>query len=755
MKNVQRTLALALGAGIVCLTCRAYGISLLHTALLAAIVCIALFAFCFVSFGKRIKRSIAAVLFAAAFCVLGTLSGSAVLSKRDSDLSLSSDNEVRVTASVTEISYVEAFSSRLIAHVTEIDGSKSDLYAAIDFDGDPALYVHDVFVATGSFSPLGADETFFESKSVFVGFKASDAEFVASGEGGFFDNVRDFGLSLSEKLYSAVGGDEGRIASAIALGDKSKLKSEQKLDFRRAGASHILAVSGLHLSVLVLFFRFATGFAGRKKRNAVLIAATLFYMALTGFSPSVSRAGIMVCVFLLGEIIGEEGDGITSLLIAMAAILTVSPEAVFNAGFWLSCSATLGILIVSPAFKLKLLLPKDEDRTALKIIKKAAKYVVTLIIASLAAQIFTVPILYLSFGGISVAGLLSGLILIPLAGIALILSMLSCIFMFIPPVASALAFVAGKPISLILAVARAISSWSGVYVSIRQPFATYIIAAGAVVITLIVFIKKIDRRFILAVGAVCVAAFCASSAIFSSMRAGMTEIVYTVDGTNDSIAVITRGNTFIIDISNGGYGALGSALESVDDAYFEEVDYVVLTHLHANHIASLQKLVSGVKVNNIVVPTPVTESDAAIADSIYLLLGKTTNLIWYDRGEKSEITADTVKITLPDYVMIKRSTHPLTAFCIEENGHRLTYLGASCADTDDEWVNDIYLNSDCLIVGSHGPKTDRLLHIGSSAAGTVVFGVDPESAADTGGVDKTIIRASDSGGKVVIRFENE
>ena len=85
----------------------------------------------------------------------------------------------------------------------------------------------------------------------------------------------------------------------------------------------------------------------------------------------------------------------------------------------------------------------------------------------------------------------------------------------------------------------------------------------------------------------------------------------------------------------------------------------------------------------------------------------------------------------------------------------MTYLGASCADTGDEHVNKIYLNSDCLIIGIHGPKVGEKFNIRYSAAKTAVFGGDVETYASIDGYEGEIISAEELGGTVKIMFENK
>lgn len=753
MKNPERTLAVAILLGVASFACRAYGLSLAITAPIFAALSVGAFFFAFFSYGRKIIKSLVAAIFAAAFCVLGIFGGGALRGVSDDAIDLISDDEHTVVATVESVSYNMSFGSRVIARISSIDEKEENMLAAFDFPFDAELCDNDVFSASGRFVAADKYEAYYESDGVYVSFDAESAEYVSTEKAGLFDKIRALNAALSEKLFINIGGKEGRLASAIALGDRSGLPATLKLDFRRSGASHVLAVSGMHLSVIILSLRFLLLAIGRKKRGVILIAVSLFYMALTGFSPSVCRAAIMMCVFLIGDILGEKSDGITSLAISMGIILAIWPNAVYSVGFWLSCAATFGILVVVPAFKLSFLYPKDSDKLPIALLKKAARAVLTLMIASAAAQMFTMPIIFYEFGGVSLMALLSGVVIVPLAEVALIFSLLACVFAYVPFLSAAFAFIAKIPLSLTVNTAEAFSSVEDAYISVRQPFAIYIIIAAAVLTLAIILVKKLDKRLILPVGALGAAAFFICLCVFDSMNAENTDIIYSKMNKNESIVISLRGNTIVADISSGAYAPLEKAANEVNNIYCEEIDWLVLTHLHANHIGSISRLTSQIKVNNILLPTAENEADASVIRNIELLVGDRVKIHFYNRASESEMEIDGVKIVLPTYVLLKRSTHPIVALAVEENGYRVSYVGASALDSGDGIVNDIYANCDVLIIGAHGPIEKNVVELKYTAAGTVVIGSDAELV-DSDGFDGKIILSSDIGGRVSIRLVN-
>ena len=753
MKHPERTLARALILGVLSYAACAFGLKVTVAAPIFAALSVGAFFFAYFTYGRKFIKSLVAAALAAAFCVFGTVGGFFLTKNRESAEALVSDEEHRIVATVESVSYSNSFNSRVVARVGETDGEKTDMLVSVDFPYAPELFERDVFVAVGHFKGLDKYETYYESDGVYVSFEATDSEYIKTEKAGIFYKIRGLGAALSEKLASNIGGFEGRLASAISLGDKSGLPSRMKLDFKRAGASHVLAVSGMHLSVIILSLRFILSALERKKRNVILIAASLLYMALTGFSPSVCRAAIMMTIYLIGDIFGEKSDGITSLAISMAIILAIWPSAVYGAGFWLSCAATFGILVVVPSFKLAFLYPKKTSKRPLKILKKVARFVLTLLIASAAAQMFTMPMTFFVFGGVSALSIFAGILIIPLAEAALILSMIACVFAYVPFLSAFFAFLAKVPLMMTVKTTEAFSSVEGVYISLRQPFTVYIIAAAGILTLAIILIKKLDKRLILSVGALAAAAFAVCLCIFNAVSAGNTDIIYSRSGSNESIVVSSRGNIVVTDISNGGFSALESTAIEVNNIYREEIDWLMLTHLHANHIGSVSKLTSVIKVNNILLPTAENEDDASVIRNIELLVGDRVKLHFYNRESESEMEIDGVKLILPTYVTLKRSTHPVIALAVEENGHRVSYVGASALDAHDVYVNDIYSNCDVLIVGAHGPKIKETIDLKYTAAGVAVIAVG-SGFVDADEYGGEVRYADETEYRFTVRFQN-
>ena len=233
--------------------------------------------------------------------------------------------------------------------------------------------------------------------------------------------VLDFRFHLRSVFSAYIGGDEGALALAVLTGNKSDLGAEVYEGFKASGLAHLVAVSGLHLMVLsgtAYYFlrRLSVPVVPRCALSGVLV---LFYIMLSGFAPSMIRAGIMMLVFLIGKASRQKSDSLNSLGLAAFLVCFFNPFAVTDAGAMLSYTAVLGILTLNKPLRRYF----KADRIKNKVFAFAADG----IILSLSVFLATLPVMMFFFGQASIIGLLISFLSIPLAQVVLITS-----FLFIP-----------------------------------------------------------------------------------------------------------------------------------------------------------------------------------------------------------------------------------------------------------------------------------------------------------------------------------
>ncbi|MCC8016922.1 MAG: ComEC/Rec2 family competence protein, partial [Clostridiales bacterium] len=232
-------------------------------------------------------------------------------------------------------------------------------------------------------------------------------------------NIRNY---LKNVFRERLPGDEGAVSLALLTGNKSLLSSEAYNNLKACGVTHLMAVSGLHMSIVAGFLYYLL----RKitiplyPRVFITLFSVLFYISLSGFSKSMIRSGIMMIVYLISLLAENKSDSLNSLGLA-AFIVCFNPYAVADAGAMLTFTAVLGLITIEPKFK-----------SAFHFENKVLNYFLDIILASAAVFISTFPVMYFIFGSVSIMGLIINLIMIPAAQVSLILSVIFAFFCSVP-----------------------------------------------------------------------------------------------------------------------------------------------------------------------------------------------------------------------------------------------------------------------------------------------------------------------------------
>ena len=227
---------------------------------------------------------------------------------------------------------------------------------------------------------------------------------------------------------------EFEILSALTLGYKRELEPETKRIFSASGASHVLAVSGLHVGVVFYLINLLFGFLRKIKKSRLLfmlisISTLWIYAFITGLSPSVMRAATMFSIFTIGENLNRRSN-IYNLLAASACfLLLINPNNLFDIGCQLSYSAVFGIVFLQPKLE-KMIYVKN----------KILKYFWVLVTVSFAAQIATFPITSYYFGQFPTYFWLTNSFVIPAVMVLIPLGIFLLFASAIPVISTILAF---------------------------------------------------------------------------------------------------------------------------------------------------------------------------------------------------------------------------------------------------------------------------------------------------------------------------
>ena len=274
-----------------------------------------------------------------------------------------------ITAVIREYAYESSDGKRLylVADLTELNGSKAKVRVRLSFPAKPwkrntpilpedskLLEPGDKVVFTGKLYKIAGSNAsihnHFKSKGIcLAAYPLQSVTVEKQAVKNLYTVLMKERKRTMNQILNAFDADTASVIISVLMGDKQYLSSELYSAFGRSGTAHLLAVSGLHLSIWIMFLVDLL-----KKRNALskpkilfLICFVFMIMFFAAFSGSVKRAGIMMLLYLLSELFGERADSLNSLGFSAVCILFLNPYSAVNASFLLSFVSTLTIIIIA------------------------------------------------------------------------------------------------------------------------------------------------------------------------------------------------------------------------------------------------------------------------------------------------------------------------------------------------------------------------------------------------------------------------
>ncbi|MBO4462574.1 MAG: ComEC/Rec2 family competence protein [Prevotella sp.] len=280
---------------------------------------------------------------------------------------------------------------------------------------------------------------------------------------------------LLQRIRMNVDDDEAQaLIAAMVLGDKSALSRQQYDRFNMTGASHVLALSGLHLSIIYLLLTRLT--LGRRRSwliQILVLTAVWSYALLTGLPTSLVRAATMITVYGLFSLGGRRRASLNVLCFTAIIMLLFDRSALFDVGFQLSFMAMLGILLFVP-------LMESWVSARWMMEHRILSWVLSLLMVSVAAQMGTAPLVAYYFGRFSTWFLVTNIIVIPLTTLLLYAALASFILPVIGSVAVAVAHVMNKALDTM--TTWPLASVEGLHPSVLQVAMCYVVVAAVYVL---------------------------------------------------------------------------------------------------------------------------------------------------------------------------------------------------------------------------------------------------------------------------------
>ena len=235
---------------------------------------------------------------------------------------------------------------------------------------------------------------------------------------------------MAASLGKSLPEPRASLAQALLLGIRGGIPSELREDFAKTGTTHLLAISGLHVSILVGLVSLGSGALLGRRGQIYIVIPLLFvwvYAVLTGFSPPVVRAAIMASLYLWAIFLGRQRSGLTALSAAAALMVTIDPDLLEEVSFQLSFVSMAGLLLLGPWFRaggLRLVARCWEPEG---VVGGVVKFLVEASAISLAVILATFPIIGFNFQFLSPVGLPATVLVLPALPLALISSLAAAV----------------------------------------------------------------------------------------------------------------------------------------------------------------------------------------------------------------------------------------------------------------------------------------------------------------------------------------
>ncbi|MBE6534265.1 MAG: ComEC/Rec2 family competence protein [Ruminococcaceae bacterium] len=618
------------------------------------------------------------------------------------------DGRVEITGTVTDISLTNSYTTRLTIRTDNIDKSLFSKYNInAYFSKSEAAQMPEgtqiKFEAT--LHGFSADSKNYNT-SIGISAYASDIEnleIIAHSVSGIHSVLSHYKEYLSRYVTILTDSESGALLSALLFGERDYLSSQLRLDFQRIGISHILALSGMHLAILSLGFGKLLSLLGIKKKSRLAITSIfiLLYMALTGFSVSVMRAGFMVIIASLLFILSHSRDTVTSLVVAVTIICILDPCAIFSTSLWLSAFATLGIIVLGE-YTSKYI-KKAENR-----FEKLMRPIIIGMLASIFAISATLAIATFTFGGISLIGIVSTLIF---SVIIEILMYLGCLRLLL-----------GKllPIGWLISVLTRITTWMAEFLSNGEFIylsTNYIYISIAVIIYTALFylfvilpIKKKKRAVLTLV--ICFVLIISSSAISAVIKDFEEDLVYFSDSKCDELLIRSKNEVCLINSSQYAKNIAYTSLDLLEKANVTYLDKYYLTHYSWSIDDELKTMLSSILVEKIYLPTPRNDDEETIIKVIKAAIKDyRTKIILLD-SDMLAVVGD-YQIELLYSVPYGEGTS-MNAYRVMSKNEVITYISSGLLNEKVSAKMYQYIaNSNTVILGEHGKKYKKPIYLHS------------------------------------------
>lgn len=486
------------------------------------------------------------------------------------------------------------------------------------------------------------------------------------------------------------------LARAFLLGDRSALSEEERSSFSDSGAAHLLAISGMHISILAgaltLLLR---RILGRRRSFGLVLILLLGYGALIGFSASLTRAILMFAVFGAAPLLGRYSDAPTRLAAALLAYLLVRPIAILDVGFVLSYGASAGILLLTPALRNLLHLDallhrRPEQGLRDQLLHRPLRWIAGMVVTSLAAQLAILPAVIHAFGAQPLFSIAVNLVAVPLAMLGYIVAILG-VLLGLAPVAQLADCIFG----LLTACVHFFGDLPLSTLRIAR-FPLWLILLCAAACLLSSNLSRLPMRLRRFLPLTIILAALVSNGLSLLSTRGCS-VVFLDAGQADCAVIRSEGKVYLVDAGDS-YSPAADYLSAMN----YDLEAVFLSHPHADHIGGLAGVLEVCTPKRIYVSAnwEGPDMDEGALELISAAVEQGAELVCLSAGDEIALSCKTLLQVLSPTAGIPAASANEDSLIL-----RLRYGDCACAFTGDApaaVVTGLIGDCDVLKVGHHG-----------------------------------------------------
>ena len=485
--------------------------------------------------------------------------------------------------------------------------------------------------------------TYLKYKNVFSTFYAFESDFniVSKPEKQpykFLAGLNRLRNKIIDLHSKNIKSPELELLGGIVFGDDAVNPTpDMKLHFQNSGLTHIVAASGMNVSIIFGMWFFISQILRINFRASIFIGmlSVICYTCMTGFGPPVLRASLMLLLILFGKLIDRKADSMSLLFIVAFIMMLFSPTMITNVGFQLSFAVTFGLMLLSPVFI---------DKVGNKYLKTALSFVLVPFIA----QLFAAPIQMFYFNTFTPYSVLANIAVIPMLTFVSFGGFTGCVLAMIKPIAefcvTVFDFLLYPFLWAITHIAETFSKLPHSSIVVPSPSPFVIILYYMFLLSIFAaIVNEVYRKKSVIVSAVIFGALVFS---FLPKFCGATEVIFfNVDNADSALIKTSDNRAILIDTGKAPYKNFSNAAERVILKYLEDVniknlDMLILSHYDSDHAGGAPAIIKNVGIDTICVRTkepinPLSKKILNLAEnkSIPVFVPKQNELI-FDTGKE-------------------------------------------------------------------------------------------------------------------------